>query len=107
MDARNAADTSRRAASGRPGERSLARPDMSERLCLVAITTSFGRVLRRPVETAWYLSIQCAGRLADIDPSVGSVGDSHDNALAGSVVGPFTTEVVKRLGPWRTMQDVE
>ena len=54
MEAQNAADTSRRAASGRPGERSPARPDLSERLFLVAIATSFGGVLRRPVETAQY-----------------------------------------------------
>ena len=56
-----------------------------------------------------YLSIRYAGRLADadIDPSVGTVGDSYDNALAESVIGLFKTEVVKRLGPWRTMQDVE
>ena len=56
-----------------------------------------------------YLSIRYAGRLADadIDPSVGTIGDSYDNALAESVIGLFKTEVVKRLGPWRTMQDVE
>jgi len=65
--------------------------------------------LRRPVETAQHLSIRCAGRLADadIDPSVGTVGDSYDNALAESAIGLFKTEVVKRLTPWRTMQDVE
>jgi transposase InsO family protein len=56
-----------------------------------------------------YLSIKYAGRLADadIDPSVGTVGDSYDNALAESLIGLFKTEVVKRLGPWKTMQDVE
>ena len=58
-----------------------------------------------------YLSIRYAGRLADadadadIDPSVGTVGDSSDNALAESVIWLFKTEVVKRLSPWRTMQD--
>jgi transposase InsO family protein len=56
-----------------------------------------------------YLPIKYAGRLADadIDPSVGTVGDSYDDALAESVIGLFKTEVVKRLGPWRTLQDVE
>jgi transposase InsO family protein len=56
-----------------------------------------------------YLSIKYTERLADadVDPSVGSVGDSYDNALAESVIGLFKTEVIKQLGPWRTMQDVE
>ena len=50
-----------------------------------------------------------AGRLADadIDRSVAPVGDSCDNALAESVIGLFKTEVIKRLGPWKTMQGVE
>lgn len=56
-----------------------------------------------------YLSIKYTERLADadVDPSVGSVGDSYDNALAESVIGIFKTEVIKQLGPWKTMQDVE
>jgi transposase InsO family protein len=56
-----------------------------------------------------YLSIKYTERLldADVDPSVGSVGDSYDNALAESVIGLFKTEVIKQLGPWKTMQDVE
>jgi len=79
--AQNATKASRRAAPGRPGERSLARPDLSERLFLVAIATSLGWVLRRPVETAQYVSIRYTERLAEagIEPSVGSVGDSYDN----------------------------
>jgi len=56
-----------------------------------------------------YLSIKYTERLADadIDPSVGTVGDSYDNALAECVIGLFKTEVIKQLGPWKTMQDVE
>ena len=56
-----------------------------------------------------YLSIKYTERLADadIDPSVGTVGDSYDNALAESVFDPFKTEVIKQLGPWKTMQQVE
>ncbi len=56
-----------------------------------------------------YVSIHCAERLAEagIDPSVGSVGDSHDNALAESVIGLFKTEVIHRLGPWRSFEAVE
>ena len=56
-----------------------------------------------------YLSIKYTERLmdADVDPSVGSVGDSYDNALAESVIGLFKTEVIKQLGPWKSMQKVE
>ena len=56
-----------------------------------------------------YLSIIYTERLAEagIDPSVGTVGDSYDNALAESVIGLFKTEVINALGPWRTLRDVE
>jgi len=49
------------------------------------------------------------GRLAEagIDPSVGSVGDAYDNALAESVIGLFKTELIKPRGPWRTVEQVE
>jgi transposase InsO family protein len=55
------------------------------------------------------VSIKYTERLADadIDPSVGTVGDSYDNALAETVIGLFKTEVIKQLGPWKTLQDVE
>lgn len=58
---------------------------------------------------AQYLSIKYTERLAeaDIDPSVGTVGDSYDNALAESVIGLFKTEVIKQLGPWKNATDVE
>lgn len=56
-----------------------------------------------------YLSIRYTERLAEagIDPSVGSVGDSYDNALAETVIGLFKTEVIHRRGPWRNLDDVE
>jgi putative transposase len=56
-----------------------------------------------------YLSIRYTERLgeAGIAPSVGSVGDSYDNALAETVIGLFKTEVVRRLGPWRGLEAVE
>lgn len=44
---------------------------------------------------------------AEVDPSVGSVGDSYDNALAETVIGLFKTEVIKRLGPWKSRAQVE
>jgi transposase InsO family protein len=56
-----------------------------------------------------YLSIRYTERLAEagIVPSVGSVGDSYDNALAETVIGLFKTEVIHRRGPWRNREAVE
>jgi len=56
-----------------------------------------------------YLSMRYTDRLADagIAPSVGSRGDSYDNALAESVIGLFKTEVIRRKGPWRNVEAVE
>jgi len=56
-----------------------------------------------------YLSMRYTDRLADagIAPSVGSRGDSYDNALAESVIGLFKTEVIRRKGPWRHLEAVE
>ena len=56
-----------------------------------------------------YVCIRCTERLveAGIEPSVGSVGDSYDNALAETVIGLFKTEVIRRRGPWRSLEAVE
>ena len=56
-----------------------------------------------------YLSIRYTERLAEagIEPSVGSVGDSYDNALAESVIGLYKTEVIRRRGPWKNLETVE
>jgi len=56
-----------------------------------------------------YLSIRYTERLteAGIEPSVGSVGDSYDNALAESIIGLYKTEVIRHSGPWRNMEHVE
>jgi putative transposase len=56
-----------------------------------------------------YLSMRYTERLAEsgIAPSVGSVGDAYDNALAESVIGLFKTEVIQRRGPWRHLEAVE
>ena len=66
-------------------------------------------MLRRPVETAQYLSIKYTERLAQagIEPSVGSVGDSYDNALAETINGLFKAEVIHRRGPWCRFEAVE
>ena len=54
------------------------------------------------------MPIRYTERLAEagIEPSVGSVGDSCDNAPAGSVIGLFKTELVRRRGPWRNLEAV-
>lgn len=56
-----------------------------------------------------YLSIRDTERLgeAGIEPSVGSVGDNYDNALAETINGLFKAEVIHRRGPWRSFESVE
>jgi transposase InsO family protein len=56
-----------------------------------------------------YLSITYTERLAEagIEPSVGSVGDSYDNALAECINGLYKAEMIWRKGPWRSMEAVE
>ena len=56
-----------------------------------------------------YVSIRYTERLAEagIEPSVGSVGDSYDNALAETIIGLFKTEVIYKHGPWRGLEHVE
>jgi putative transposase len=56
-----------------------------------------------------YLSIRYTERLAEagIESSVGSTGDSYDNALAESVIGLYKTEEIYRRGPWKGVEDVE
>ena len=55
------------------------------------------------------MSIKYTERLAEagIEPSVGSVGDSYDNALAETVIGLFKAEVIHQRGPWRSFESVE
>ena len=74
---------------------------------------------RRPVQGAGlvhhsdrgsqYLALRYTKRLAEagIEPSVGSVGDSYDNALAETIIGLFKAEVIHRRGPWRSFEAVE
>ena len=56
-----------------------------------------------------YLALRYTERLAEagVQPSVGSVGDSYDNALAETINGLFKAEVIHRRGPWRSMEAVE
>jgi transposase InsO family protein len=74
---------------------------------------------RRPVHRAGlvhhsdrgsqYVSIKYTERLAEagIEPSVGSVGDSYDNALAETINGLYKAELIHRRGPWRSFEAVE
>jgi putative transposase len=56
-----------------------------------------------------YLSIRYSERLAEVgaQPSVGSVSDSYDNALAETIIGLFKTEIIHQCGPWRNLEAVE
>src|SRR5947207_2857021 len=56
-----------------------------------------------------YTSVVYSERLAahGIAPSVGSVGDSFDNAMAESAIGLYKTELIRRRGPWRNPDQVE
>ena len=55
------------------------------------------------------VSIRYSERLAEagIEPSVGSTGDSYDNALAETLNGLYKAEVIHRCGPWKTAEAVE
>ena len=62
-----------------------------------------GTVATTQLNPGQYLSIRYSMRLAEagISPSVGSVGDSYDNALAESVIGLYKTELIRPKGPWK------
>src|SRR5271166_1362562 len=66
-------------------------------------------VLRRPIEPGQYTSIRFTERLAEagIQPSVGAVGSSYDNALAETINGLYKTELINPHKPWRTIDEVE
>jgi putative transposase len=66
-------------------------------------------VLRRPLEPGQYLAIRYTQRLADQGAvaSVGSKGDSYDNALAEAVNSLYKAELIGPRGPWRTADQVE
>jgi putative transposase len=68
-----------------------------------------GRLVHHSDRGVQYVSIRYTERLAEagIEPSVGSRGDSYDNALAESIIGLFKTEVIRQAGPWRGLDDVE
>jgi putative transposase len=68
-----------------------------------------GRLVHHSDRGSQYLALRYTERLADagVEPSVGSVGDSYDNALAETINGLFKAEVIHRRGPWRSFEAVE
>lgn len=68
-----------------------------------------GELVHHSDRGSQYVSIKYSERLleAGIEPSVGSVGDSYDNALAETINGLYKAEVIHRRGPWRTFEAVE
>src|SRR3954449_6158173 len=110
MACQNRCRCSLRHAGGRPGER------IAERLVRAAIqpadrpiTHPHVEVLRAPIESAQYTAIRYAERLTDAGAlaSIGTIGDSYDNALAETVVGLYKTECVRHDGPFRGVDDLE
>src|SRR4029453_10278993 len=95
---------------GRPGARSFARSDRSAfNFFALIINTSNQDVLRRLVEFTQYVSIRYSERLAEagIELSVGSTGDSYDNALAETINGLYKAHLLPRRAPWKTREAVE
>ena len=70
---------------------------------------SGGGIVHHSDRGVQYVSIKYTERLAEagLVPSVGSVGDSYDNALAETINGLYKAEVIQRRGPWRTLEAVE
>jgi transposase InsO family protein len=79
----------------------------SSRRCATA--GPFGAAASCITATAQYVSIKYTERLkeAGVEPSVSSVGDSYDNALAETINGLYKAEVIWRRGPWRNFEAVE
>jgi len=70
---------------------------------------SVDELIHHSVPSSQYVSVTYTERLteAGIKPSVGSVGDSYDNALAETINGLYKTELVHNLGPWKTYEALE
>jgi putative transposase len=68
-----------------------------------------GALIHHSDRGSQYLSVRYSERLAQagIASSVGSVGDSYDNALAETINGLYKTEVIRRRGPWQAIEEVE
>ena len=83
--------------------------DALEQAIAERLVESTDRLVHHSDRGVQYLSIRYTERLAlaGIEPSVGSRGDSYDNALAESIIGLYKTELIRRRSPWRGFDDVE
>ena len=72
-------------------------------------TTMIDGVIAHSDAGSQYTSVAYTERLAELNarPSIGTVGDSYDNALAEAVNALYKTELIKRQGPWRNAEHVE
>ena len=68
-----------------------------------------GELIHHSDRGCQYLSIHYTEKLAEagIESSVGSVGDSYDNTLAETINGLYKTEVIRKRGPWKAIDEVE
>jgi transposase InsO family protein len=68
-----------------------------------------GGLVHHSARGSQYVSIRYSERLAEagIEPSVGSTGDSYDNALAETINGLYKAAIIHRRGPWKTREAVE
>ena len=91
---------------GLPGERSLGRIDRSELNFFIFIDTSKKDVLRRLVEFTQYTSVDFGKRCKEMDvrPSMGSVGDAYDNAMAESFFASLECELIDRRS-WKSFAE--
>jgi putative transposase len=94
-------------AGGRPGERIAGRPARSAARLFLSIATPLDRALRRPVESAQYVSLGFgqAARDAGIALSMGSRGDAYDNAVAESFFATLKKELIHRRS-WPTRREL-
>src|SRR6202165_6309408 len=97
INAQKRSRSSRRAIPGRPGDLNLSRNARSDRR-LPAIATFLPVLLRRPVDSAQYTSVAFGKRCgeAGVRPSMGSVGDAYDNAMAESFFSTLEAELLSR-----------
>src|SRR5712692_2273208 len=97
INAQKRSRSSRRAIPGRPGDLNLSRNARSDRRH-PAIATFLPVVLRRPVDSAQYTSVAFGKRCgeAGVRPSMGSVGDAYDNAMAESFFSTLEAELLSR-----------
>jgi putative transposase len=84
-------------------------PALSPNRVVVPLDTSTLEVLRQPLDSAQYLAIRYTDTLVAVGAvaSVGTAGDSYDNALAESTIGQIKAELITRHRPWRTLDQLE